>query len=37
MDLHTLSVILILVFFAFVLPAIAIWNDNSKWHDGLKH
>lgn len=37
MDTHTVSVVLILAFIAFVLPAVAIWMDDSSWHDSFRH
>lgn len=37
MNAHSLYVLLVLLFFAFVLPGIAIWMDDTKWHNDLKH
>ena len=37
MNAHTMYTVLILVFFAFVLPAVAIWMDDRGWHDSFRH
>lgn len=37
MNSHEMYTILILVFFTFVLPTIAMWMDDSRWHDSFRH
>ena len=37
MTTYTLTVLLVLLFFSFVLPTIAIWMDDAEWHRDLKH